>query len=178
MLMGDEMGRTKNGNNNTYCHDNELTWLNWDKLDENTDLFRFFQQCIAFRHAHPILRNRHHFSGEDILGTGYPDISWHGIHAWQPDWEDYSRTLAYMLDGAHAMDGMFIDDMIYVAMNMHWEPHTFELPELTDRRQWYRFLDTNNPAPHDVVDIGDEVMLDDQHHYGLAARSVIVLVGR
>jgi len=178
MLMGDEMGRTKYGNNNTYCHDSELTWMDWNKLDENPDLFRFFKQCIAFRKAHPVLRNRYHFTGEDVMGTGYPDVSFHGIYAWQPDWNDYSRTLAYMLDGAHAFDGLVRDDTIYVGMNMHWESHVFELPDLTDDRRWHAFLDTGKPPPHEIVEVGQEVLLDHQHSYKLQPRSVIVLVGR
>jgi glycogen operon protein len=178
LLMGDEMGRTKHGNNNTYCHDSELTWLDWTLLEENADLFAFVRRCIAFRKAHPILRSRYHFTGTDVMGSGYPDISWHGVRAWHPDWADYSRTLAFMLDGEHAFDGFVTDDMIYVAMNMHWEQHRFELPHLTNRRLWYRFVDTGKPPPHDITDVNDERRLEDQHCYDVPPRSVVILVGR
>lgn len=178
LLMGDEMGRTKGGNNNTYCHDNEINWLDWALVDKHIDMFRFVQQLIAFRKAHPMLRSRFHFTGTDVVGSGYPDISWHGVLAWEPDWAEYSRTLAYMLDGEHAFDQSQPDDMIYVAMNMHWEPHEFEIPRLTRRRQWYRFLDTAKPSPRDITQLGHEVYLKDQRHYTVQARSVVVLVGR
>ncbi|MEO1378274.1 MAG: glycogen debranching protein GlgX, partial [Cyanobacteria bacterium J06635_10] len=128
LLMGDEIGRSKGGNNNTYCHDNELNWLDWALLKDNSDLFEFVKRCIAFRKAHPILRNRH-FLNQDDHGSGYPEISWHGIQAWNPDFTDYSRTLAFMLCGKQASD-ISEDDYIYVAMNMHWETHSFEIPSL------------------------------------------------
>ncbi len=178
LLMGDEMARSKQGNNNTYCHDSELTWLDWRLLEENADMFRFVKQCIAFRKAHPVLRSREHFIGRDVIGSGYPDVSWHGVNAWNPDWEAYSRTLAFMLDGAHTFNGTMADDMIYVAMNMHWETHEFTLPTLTDRRRWYRFADTGNRLPYDVSEVGEEVRLRDQSRYTLKPRSVAIFVGR
>lgn len=178
LLMGDEVARTKHGNNNTYCHDGELTWLDWSLVDANDDLYRFTQNLIAFRKAHPVLRSRHHFMGRDLMGSGYPDISWHGVKAWEPDWADYSRTLAFLLDGAHALDGLGTDDSIYVAMNVHWESHVFELPHLTNRRRWYRFVDTARSAPNDICEVGSEKRLRNQRQYHLGSRSVVVLVGR
>ena len=178
ILMGDEIARTKHGNNNTYCHDNDWTWMDWSNLEQHGDLFWFFKNMIAFRKAHPALRSRHHFSGQDTIGSGYPDISWHGLKVWEPDWNEYSRTLAFMLDGSHAMDGMMSDDMIYVAMNSHWEPHTFQLPHLTQRRRWHRFVDTNRPAPKDIGEVGKETRIRNQQTYDVGARSVVILVGR
>ncbi len=68
ILMGDEVGRTQQGNNNTYCQDNELNWLDWTLLESNADLFRFFKHVIAFRHAHPVLRNRWHLQQPRLRG--------------------------------------------------------------------------------------------------------------
>ncbi|MEO0563460.1 MAG: alpha-amylase family glycosyl hydrolase, partial [Chloroflexota bacterium] len=178
LLMGDEMGRTKYGNNNTYCHDSDLTWLDWNLLDRNANLFRFVKRMIAFRHAHPILRSRHHFLGRDDVGSGYPDISWHGLNAWEPDWGVATRTLAFMLDGAHAFDGTSTDDMIYVAMNVHWEPHQFELPRLTRGRRWHRFVDTGRYGKQVIEEVGAEPRMRNQRTYDLTERSVVVLVGR
>jgi isoamylase len=176
ILMGDEIGRTKQGNNNTYCHDNELNWLNWDLLEENRDLFRFFRACIAFRKAHPVLRRHHHFEQRDVVDSGYPDISWHGLEAWSPNWSAASRTLAVMFCGRHAPDQS--DDYIYVAMNMHWENHRFELPQLPPRRQWHLFANTAQPAPEDIVMPGEERPLSNQRYLQIPSRSVIILTGR
>ena len=102
ILQGDEVARTQYGNNNAYNHDSELSWFDWGLVEANADLFRFASKLIAFRHAHHVLRNRWHLSGQDQVGSGYPDISWHGTTAWQPDWSGSSRTLAFMLSGANA----------------------------------------------------------------------------
>jgi pullulanase/glycogen debranching enzyme len=99
ILMGDEVAKTQYGNNNTYCQDNELNWLNWQLTEENASLLRFVKLLIAFRHAHPVLRSTHHLTHRDYVGSGYPDLSWHGEHAWNPDWSPESRTLAFLLDG-------------------------------------------------------------------------------
>ena len=84
ILMGDEMGRTQGGNNNTYCLDNELNWLDWRLLETNHGLFRFFKNMIAFRRAHPVLRSKSHFRNQDYVGSGYADITWHGTGPGRP----------------------------------------------------------------------------------------------
>ena len=178
ILMGDEIGRTKQGNNNTYCHDNELNWLDWNLKEQNADLFRFVQQCIAFRKAHPILRSKTHLRHKDFMGSGYPDISWHGVTAWQPDWGEDNHTLAFLLCGQHAQGGVLPDDYIYVAMNMHWEDHVFELPLLPPPLNWHLFADTKRAAPHDICVPGEETVLHNQTQMLIGSRSVAILVGR
>ena len=178
ILMGDEAARTQRGNNNTYCHDSELSWLDWDRVEENSELVRFVSRLIEFRHAHPVLRNRWHLSGRDNVGSGFPDISWHGRAAWQPEWSEESRYLAFMLCGAHGRGGAAPDDYVYVAMNSHWETHGFELPRLPEGMVWHVFANTGVAAPEDVHEVGREPQLDDQSHFLLGSRSVAVLVGR
>lgn len=178
ILMGDEAGRTQYGNNNTYCHDNELNWLNWDLLEKNADIFRFFKYCIAFRKAHPVLRNQKHFRHQDYVGSGYADISWHGKQAWYADWSAESRCLAFMLCGKHAREGTVTDNMIYVAMNMHWEAQWFEIPQLPPDMQWHVFANTGVDSPTDIWEPGSEPVLADQHGILLGDRSVVILVGK
>jgi glycogen operon protein len=177
MLMGDEVGRTQQGNNNTYCHDNELSWFDWELCRDNADLLRFTSLLIDFRHRHSVLRNRWHLSGQDRVGSGYPDLSWHGRQAWRPDWSAESRTLAFMLCGRHARGGTEVDDYLYVAMNMHWEAHGFELPELPDGMRWHVFANTGMPAPDDAHEPGREPLMTDPYVL-LAPRSTAILVGR
>jgi isoamylase len=176
MLMGDEIGRTQRGNNNTYCHDNELNWLDWQLLDSNRDLFRFTRNCIRFRHSHPVLRGREHLLGRDYIGGGYPDVSWHGTWSWKPDWS--GNVLAFLLCGSHARGGTANDDFVYVAMNMHWEALPFELPRLPLGTQWHVFANTGMASPEDVSEPGREPSLADQQSIIAGARSVIILVGR
>ena len=178
LLMGDEVGRSKNGNNNTYCHDNELNWFNWDLLAQNSHLFRFVKHCIAFRKAHPVLRNRQHFQNRDYVGSGYADITWHGTQAWQANWSNHIRTLAFMLCGKHALQGTTEDNYIYVAMNMHWETHYFEIPRLPPGMQWYVFANTGCNPPHDSYQPGTEPLLTNQSGILLGDRSVVILLGK
>jgi glycogen operon protein len=178
ILMGDEMGRSQNGNNNTYCHDNELNWLNWDLLATNSDLFQFVKHCIYFRKTHPVLRNSRHFWNRDYMNSGYADITWHGIKAWSADWSTHSRILAFMLCGKHAQQGTAEDNYIYVAMNMHWQAHWFEIPGLPAGMQWHLFANTGVPAGEDSYQPGSEPLLENQRSILIGDRSVVILVGK
>ena len=132
ILMGDEVGRTQDGNNNAYCHDNELSWLDWGLRRGERRPVPLHQRADrlpprASGAAQPLASQR-----PGLVGSGYPDISWHGTAAWQPDWSGSSRTLAFMLSGKNARGGAVQDDFVYVAMNTHWDGHWFELPQLPD----------------------------------------------
>jgi isoamylase len=178
ILMGDEVGRTQHGNNNTYCHDNDLNWFDWWLADENAELLNFFQKLIAFRHAHPVLRGRTHLKNIDYVGSGRPDISWHGTQAWQADWSGVSRVLAFMLCGRHAKNGAVIDDDIYVAMNSHWDALPFELPPPSAGRQWHVAFNTGGGAGQDAHALHHEPLLETQDRCLVGGRSVVILVGR
>ncbi|NEP06283.1 MAG: glycogen debranching enzyme, partial [Okeania sp. SIO4D6] len=178
LLMGDEIGRSKHGNNNTYCHDSELNWLNWEFLKTNAELFRFVKNCIAFRKAHPVLRNRNHFRNQDYTGSGYADITWHGTQAWNVDWSESCRTIAFMLCGKHAKEGKQPDNYIYVAMNMHWETLLYEIPGLPQGMQWHVFANTACPSPEDAWEPGTEAVLENQQGLLVGDRSVVILVGK
>lgn len=174
---GDEVARSQDGNNNAYCHDSPLSWFDWSLVDANTELLAFVRACIAFRAAHPMLRGTHHPAGVDTAGTGYPDVSWHGVRAWQPDWSADSRLLA-MLRTGHGPAGLEgPPDFVYLALNAHWESHTLELPELPGGRRWCRFVDTY-AAGEDVATIGAEPPLPDQRSATIGPRSALLLVGR
>jgi glycogen operon protein len=178
ILMGDEVGRTQGGNNNTYCHDNDHNWFDWWLVEENAELLRFFRNMIAFRHAHPVLRGRDHLRHADYRDVGLPDISWHGTRAWQPDWSGTSRVLAFMLTGKHAKSGACVDDDIYVAMNSYWEPLEFHLPPPSTGRQWHLAVDTSATTPNDCQEAGNEARLGSQDQITVGGRSVVILVGR
>lgn len=178
LLMGDEMGRTQQGNNNTYCHDSEINWLDWSLIQTNAAFFRFVKTCLAFRNLHPILRNREYFRHIDYMGSGYADITWHGVEAWNADWSEHSHTLAFMLCGKHARGGSVWDDFVYVAMNMHWDPHGFELPKLPIGMRWYAFVNTSMEPPEDIWEPGQEPLLQEQSWIMVRDRAVVILVGR
>lgn len=157
---GDEFLNTQGGNNNPYNQDNETTWINWDLLTRNHDLFRFFQRMIAFRKAHPsIMRSR--FWREDVR--------WHGVQS-VPDLAHYSHTLAFCLRGASQQD-----DDLYVLINAYWEDLNFGIHQGTPKG-WRRVVDTSLPSPYDILDPGMEPPIEGGS-YHVRARSVVVLRG-
>ena len=119
LLAGDELGRTQRGNNNAYCQDNEISWLDWSLVSRNADLFRFTQRLIRFRKAHASLRRRSFFEDE-----ARPAVAWHGAKPGKPDWTPESRSLAMQILPAPN------DETICVIAHAHWEPKAFELPRL------------------------------------------------
>jgi len=175
LLMGDEIGRTQRGNNNAYCQDSDISWMDWRFLEQNGDLFHFFKACITFRRAHPVLRNGYFLRNEDYLKLGYSDISWHGLKTMKADWTDKSHVLAFMLCGDYAKGGLAKDQHIYVALNMHWQDHTFELPACPHHGLWHLFTDTGTGA---VYWPGYEVCLENQKLLRLKSHAVAILVGK
>ena len=109
-----------------------------------------------------MLRYDEHLTHSDYRNLGYPDFSWHGVKAWQPESGHHNLTAAFMLNGRYAETDGVPDDFIYVAMNMHWEMHGFELPQ----------------APADIAEPGKEPLIDSQKEILVGPRSIIILVGR
>jgi len=156
---GDEFMNTQHGNNNPYNQDNETTWLDWDLLVKNSDIFCFFKHMIAFRKAHPsIARSR--FWREDV--------GWYGVNQ-TPDLSSNSQTLAYRLRGTSQND---ID--IYVMINGCREDLTFVIQQ-GQAAEWRRVIDTSQPAPLDFTEIKDAECLGSLT-CNVRARSISVLV--
>ncbi|HSR68091.1 MAG TPA: glycogen debranching protein GlgX [Acidobacteriota bacterium] len=168
LLAGDEMARTQQGNNNAYCQDNEISWVNWDLLEEERDLFRFFKQLIAFRQEHPVLRGR----GFDVNGDDPRQLAWHGQEVDRPDWSQESRSLAMHLSSRnHGTD-------LYLIAHSHWNGARFQLPSPRHTTRWHRFIDTALSPPNDLTPLDSIRPLSTQSSYWTSARSVVVLVGK
>ena len=178
IYMGDECGRTQLGNNNAYCQDEDWNWFDWSLTEKNADLRRFVKAMIAFRRANPALRQAEFLNGRDCIGSGYPDISWHGVQPWKPDWSLPSRSIAFMLCGLHgaAIGGPM--QFIYCAMNMFFEPLDFTLPVMPKGMAWHRFADTSLDAPNDIREPGEEVPLEGRKVLTVGDRAMVILVGR
>lgn len=143
LLAGDEFGRTQMGNNNAWCQDNEISWINWDQLKKNEDLFKFWQKIIQFRKNHPCLRREKFFTGEINPCSEISDISWHNVEAYQPDFHGGSDSLAFMIDGKEGPD--VVDDVLYVAMNFSQVKKKFALPKVNSKKLWRDVLCTDEP---------------------------------
>jgi isoamylase/glycogen operon protein len=138
LLMGDEYGHTKLGNNNTWCQDNQLNWFLWDQVDKDADFFRFFTTMIDFRKKHPILRRETYLTPDDV--------QWHGRTPFQPDWNAANRFVAYTLK-----DPTYHHDL-YIAFNAHFEDVHFQLPAPPAQMNWHRIVDTSLPSPQDFME--------------------------
>lgn len=134
---GDEFGHTKLGNNNTYCQDNEISYLNWDAGKENKELYSFVKNMIVLRHSLKVLNVRHELRETDYKGVGIPDISLHGTSPWLVERNPYNRLIGAYLCGDYVMDetdGEKTPEDVYILFNMHWEKHEFVIPKRKDRR--------------------------------------------
>ena len=171
ILSGDEFGNSQEGNNNPYCQDNKITWLNWDDLDKNNEIYHFVKELIAFRKSHPILHMLEHFQMTDCLECGYPDLSYHGDEAWKLDADDLTRHFAMLYCGLYAKEYSGNDDsFIYIAFNMHWASHEFGLPKLSKEKNWFLVMDTNK-------DICEKTKIKDQKKIIVNERSIKILIG-
>jgi glycogen operon protein len=151
LLAGDEMGHTQNGNNNAYCQNNELTWLNWELNRDQQQLMQFVSYLIAIRKKHPIFRRRDFFQGRDIFGAGVKDIIWFtpdGKEMTTEHWsQSFARSLALFLAG-DAIDEYdergkrARDDNMIFLFNAHHEDVTFVLPEKPQYARWQALVDT------------------------------------
>jgi glycogen operon protein len=150
LLGGDEMGRTQQGNNNAYCQDNEISWYDWENIDEG--LLHFARRLIRLRHRHPVFRRRRWFHGRPIHGSGVSDIGWFtpgGTLMSDDDWSvGFAKSLGVFLNGQgiptpDSRGERVVDDSFYVMFNAHHEPLDFRLPPKEWGQRWTEVLDTS-----------------------------------
>ncbi|MCI0382053.1 MAG: glycogen debranching protein GlgX [Chlamydiae bacterium] len=137
ILMGDEYGHTKNGNNNTYCHDNEKNWFLWDQLQNQKDFFRFFKKMVDFRKKHPVFQATEFLKNENV--------DWHGIELFKPNWGIENRFVAFHLKQETRPD-------LYISFNANSEPIQMQIPLLQETKRWKRIVDTFLSSPDDFND--------------------------
>jgi len=154
LLGGDEFGRSQQGNNNAYCQDNEISWLDWDNMD--TAQLEFTRKIIEFYRQHPVFRRRRWFQGRSIRGNDVSDLAWFrpdGEQMSDEDWgASFAKSLGVFISGDEipsldAAGRRIIDDSFYIIFNAHWEPVEFTLPSERWGQGWSRVLDTSNGMP-------------------------------
>ncbi len=169
ILMGDEVRRTQGGNNNAYCQDNEVSWFDWDLLVKNHDLQVFVKGLIGFTQGMEV------FCLEKILtmkeSISGPHLIWHGTSPYKPDWNNYSRSLAFSLSFPEK------NEYLYVILNAYWDGLAFSLPALTNGLRWHRIIDTNLRYPNDFTQPMASRPLK-RNIYKMASRSMTVFMGR
>lgn len=168
ILAGDEFGNTQFGNNNAYCQDNEISWLDWRKLDENKDLFEFARFMIHFRRQHPVLRRK-----TAPAECRFPETSLHSIMPWDANYNNNTHVIAVTFAGRNQDNTA--DDIIYIAINSHWENNTIYLPEIPQPLHWRLAVYTANAHPGDCFawDAMPEIY---NQTFAMQPRSVMIAV--
>ena len=151
ILGGDELGRTQQGNNNTYCQDSPIAWYNWQMGAESRQLLEFTRSLIKLRLHHPNLSRRHWFQGREIYGSGIHDIGWYNPtgHEITPDqWQDGSaKAICIFLNGEEVISSgvqghRVIDDSFLLMFNAQPAAQNFRIPHTVIRHGWNLILDT------------------------------------
>jgi isoamylase len=168
ILGGDEFGRTQHGNNNGYCQDNDISWFDWEHMDDG--LRAFVARVIQFRKEHPVFQRRRWFHGRKVRGSDVSDIGWFkpdGEQMTDADWHaGYARTVGVFLNGKAIptpddRGESILDDSFYLLFSAHHEPMTFKLPTCPWGDRWEKVIDTNKPVPdlreHQEFKAGDDV---------------------
>lgn len=171
LLGGDEMRRTQNGNNNAYCQDNDLSWIDWNLAEKNTGLIRYTKELISLRKNHPVFR-RTDFFKDDYDKINENEIIWYDMNAKNPDWNTLTGFLGFKLNGLSK------DNDFYIAVNMDIYDLTINLPSLPDGKKWYRIADTSFESPQDILENDHEEYLEEQKRYVLISSSAIILIAK
>jgi glycogen operon protein len=176
---GDEIGRTQDGNNNAYCQDNEISWLDWDLNERKEQLLDFARRVVQLRHDHPNLRRRKFFSGQPIHGENVRDVTWlrpDGEEMQEEEWDTgWTRALGMRLAGGPLDEvdrngNQISDDALLLLLNGHWEPVPFTLASPEEQGEWTVLLDTSKD------DISQDTGMDEGGKtYQLEARSLVLL---
>jgi glycogen operon protein len=176
---GDELGRTQHGNNNAYCQDSELAWIDWDNVDEQ--LLRFTRELVAFRRAHPAFRRRRFLTGKPVrrvAGTPVPDAEWFtpsGREMGDADWgNELGKAVALFVNGEGIRERTprgerLVDDSFLLCFNAHWEPLDFTMPGPEYGQKWEAAIDTARPDP------SQPRVIETKQSVQVADRSLLVL---
>ena len=168
IVMGDEFRRTQRGNNNAYCQDNAISWLDWKLLDKHADVHRFLRLLIQRRLLRETGPERQHESLNQLIQGA--NKAWHGVKRNGPDWSHDSHSLAFSAEIRKQ------NLLVYLILNAYWESLEFELPLIDDgsRKQWRRWIDTSLDPPEDIVEWQSALPVSAERHRA-GPRSVVVM---
>lgn len=176
LLAGDEFGNTQEGNNNAYCQDNRLGWVNWKRGEKYAWLQEFVRKMAAFRLAHPVIASDLPMALNDHGRKGFPDLSYHGENAWISAFPQDKQAVGLMYCGAYTLlDDGTEDDFIYIGYNFHSSLGNLALPRLAGQRQWYLVMDTSFETD---AFLEQEEKLKCQQMVAVKAQSVVILIGK
>jgi isoamylase len=181
---GDEMLRTQKGNNNAYCQDNPLAWMDWTLAEKNAGVLDFFRKALALRKRLPLLMGKRFLTGSDVDRNEIPDIAWFGPGGKGVDWNNpEARAFAFQLDGHDDVEVEPDESLTgparcYFIFNTGGDEKDFQLPVLKAGFAWLRVADTSLSSGQDFLDPGREAALADPSSYRAKARSAVILTVR
>ena len=164
-FAGDEFCNTQFGNNNAYCQDNEVSWLDWTRLKKYREIHDFVSDMIAFRKKHKILRHK-----TSPSSLGFPDISVHNTYAWNSQFKNDDHVIGVMFAGRDEKSG---DDAVFIGINAYWETCSIELPKLPDGYVWHVDFYTN--VPYKSGEDHDKMISKNGSFLTLAPRSAVAV---
>ncbi len=177
LLAGDEFCRTQQGNNNAYCQDNKISWVDWTLAEKNAGLIRFVQKVIELRKAHHVFRRKEFFKGAGTDSRFAPDIVWYNADGQNPDWAKLKQFIACKFSGdVPASENGKKDNDFYLAINMGHLDCVALLPPLPPDRSWRLAADTSVASPDDIFEAGNEEILPSQKRYIVPAESIVLLL--
>jgi glycogen operon protein len=166
ILMGDEVRRTQNGNNNAYCQNNELSWFDWSLVNKYADILRFTKKLVAIRLERDMAKEEFTMTLNQLLGKG--TIYWHGVKVNAPDWSPASHSIAFT---AVSLGGKMT---MHFMLNAYNQSLDFELPKAPSEQQWKRWVDTALASPADICDRADAKPVDSKI-YKVEAKSFVLV---
>lgn len=173
MVAGDEFRRTQEGNNNAYCQDNAISWVNWNLLKRNSELVRFTRILIDLRLHHQV------FMRDRFFSASMSEIEWFDFNGKALEWNKIKRYLGFMLFGDRCCDEEGKpDNDFYIAGNTDIYDITITLPTLGNNRKWHLLADTSVEGDRCITDIGKEELLREQRRYILPSGSFVILIGK
>jgi isoamylase len=179
ILAGDEFRRTQKGNNNAYCHDTELSWMNYQYTDKHQDVLRFTKLVIQLRKDHPVFKRQEFYVGRDLSNNQVLDITWYNQYGTFVDWGKADNLLACRLDGSKKEIHADQDDWdFYIMMNPGLYDQYFTLCAPPKGQHWARIIDTSKPSPNDILEPGQEEQLIGSSYYLVESRTIVVLMSQ
>ena len=173
LFSGDEFGNSRLGNNNAYCQDNRIGWVNWKNEGRYEEYTEFVRELLQFRKEHPILFSEKPFQMSDYKRTGYPDLSYHSSEAWIGDVKGNARAVGMMYSESYAGKENAEETFLYIGYNFYMGLQVFALPKLPKGKHWYQIMDTSQTCP-----FFEEPRLLKNNSYEAFGQTISILVGR
>ena len=177
LVAGDEFRRTQNGNNNAYCQDNEISWLNWDLAEVNSDLIHFCRSLIQFRRSQPTVRRKQFLSGVPDSKDGWADVSWYSAPGTAIQWHEGDNPITCLLAAPlPADDPQGVGRDVLLLINSSSQGCQFMLPAIAKSKTWRLFVDTAAESPNDIFENLDGPALSKSHSHTLPGKALAVYV--